>query len=411
MVTALRQGDDEFGSHTQNDALRKAIVAEVRRAGAISFHRFMDLVLYHPRWGYYSSRDQVIGRTGDFLTSPELSPLFGAMLGRQAVEVWQALGEPSEFTIVEAGPGNATLAVDLLEWAARTWPEPRPVLRYVLIERSPALRERQQRRLAGYGAARWVEDVPVVTHGLILSNELLDAFPVHLVYHDGDRLFEGSVIEQNGGLTAAFDRPARSELITYFDALGFAPPVHGVAEVNLDAVAWMRGAAARLEHGMLLTLDYGYPASKLYAPWRTQGTLLCFHKHSAGDDPFVRLGHQDITSHIDFTSIARAAHEQGLEVAGFTNQREYLSALGIHEALNGVGTTPGDEHLARYRAITDLLAPEGLGRVGVLAMTRGLEGVPWRGFPASADAERALAVAGHREIATSPSPREDAASP
>lgn len=382
---------DEFGSHTENEALRAVIAAEIGRAGAIPFRRVMELALYHSEHGYYAGAEPVIGRRGDYLTSPEISPLFGAIIGRQAAELWRLLDRPERFTLVEAGPGNGTMALDLLRWAARAEPEWRAALRYVLVERLPAQRARQQRLLAEEHGVSWEETLPAPVTGCIVSNELLDAFPVHVVSIERGELREAYVTEQDGRLVETWETPSTDEPAAYFAALGRLPGEGARAEVNLEAPRWIAAAAQSLSRGLLLTLDYGYPAAKLYAPWRKQGTLLCFHRHTASDQPLVRLGRQDITSHIDFTSVARAGIDAGLSLAGFTSQRGFLTALGIHESLRTPdATAPGDEYFARYRAVQELLEPAGLGRVNVLALTRGIDGAPPRGFAGSPDPAPAL---------------------
>jgi SAM-dependent MidA family methyltransferase len=377
---------DEFGSHTENDALRDLILSEIAARGPITFRRFMELVLYHPRHGYYNSERPVIGSQGDYVTSPEVSPLFGAIAGRQLAEVWHLLGRPRPFTVVEAGPGNGTMALDLLWWAARIEPEMRGSLRYVLVEQGTAQRERQRRLLSDEPCVCWSESLPGGITGCIISNELLDALPVHVVGVDGARLQEAYVAANDGGFKEVWDGPSLPALEAYFDPLGRLPAEGSRAEVNLEAPRWVTEAAAALDRGLLLTLDYGYPAAALYAPWRRQGTLLCFSRHVANDDPYVRVGRQDITAHVDFTSVARAGLAAGLSLAGFTTQREWLTALGIHDALQlPEGAAPGEEYIARHRAISELVEPAGLGRIRVLALTRGLDGASPRGFAGAED--------------------------
>jgi SAM-dependent MidA family methyltransferase len=374
-------GGDEFGMHTQNEALCAVIAAEIAAAGRITFHRFMELALYHPLHGYYAAPHEVIGPRGDYITSPELSPLFGAMVGRQVAEVWALLGRPAPFTVVEVGPGNGTLAADLLRWAARAAPDLRRALHYVLVERGDALRSRQQRLLAGEPGVSWAAALPEAVTGCIVANELLDAFPVHVVRVEGGALYEAYVVCRAGAFAESWGPPSTPAIARYFEALGLLPGEGALAEVNLEAPRWMRAAGAALARGLILTLDYGYPAGRLYAPWRRRGTLLCFSRHTAGDDPFVRVGRQDITAHVDFTTVARAGAEAGLTLAGFTTQREFLTSLGIHEALRPAGGRGYDEeHFARHRAVTELLDPAGLGRVRVLAQTRGLAAAALRGF-------------------------------
>jgi len=166
--------------------------------------------------------------------------------------------------------------------------------------------------------------------------------------------------------------PSTSELATYFDRLGFLPAEACVVEVNLEAVHWIASAAAALERGFVLTLDYGYPARELFAPWRREGTLLCFYQQTVSTDPYARVGRQDITAHVDFSSLARAGAAAGLETLGFTTQSRFLAALGAADALAGGPAAVGglEEYLARRRAVEALLNPEGLGRIRVLAQGR-----------------------------------------
>jgi SAM-dependent MidA family methyltransferase len=323
----------------------------------------------------------VIGRTGDYLTSPELSPLFGAMMGRQLAEVWEQLDRPPSFTVVEAGPGNGTLASDLLGWATRANPDFRSALRYVLVEQGTAQRERQQRLLGGESGVSWAESLPEDITGCIISNELLDALPVHVVRHEGSVLREQYITLHGDALAEVWGEPSTPELACTFETLGLLPGERALAEVNLEAPRWMEQAARSLQRGLVLTLDYGYPAHTLYAPWRKQGTLLCFARHTANHDPLARVGRQDMTAHVDFTTVARAGLQQGLTLAGFASQREWLTALGIHEALR---STPGEEYFARHRAISELTESTGLGRVRVLALTRGLT-APLRAFAGQPD--------------------------
>lgn len=381
---------DEFGSHTENEALCALIATEIGAVGCLPFCRFMALALYHPVYGYYATERPVIGRAGDYLTSPEVSPLFGAMVGRQVAEVWTILGYPNPMMVVEAGPGNGTLAHDLLRWATRAAPDLRAALRYVLVEQLPAQRARQQRLLSGEPGVCWAEELPTGITGCILANELLDALPVHVVRVERGTLQEQYVTLDGDTFAEVWGEPCDG-VAAYFERLALRPAPGARAEVNLEAPRWMAAAANALVCGLVVCLDYGYPAATLYAPWRRQGTLLCFSHHTANDEPLARVGRQDITAHVDFSSVARAGMGAGLTLAGFTTQREWLTALGIHEALRlPAGAMPDEEHFARRRAITELLEPAGLGRIRVLALARGMEGVTLRGFAGASDPDRTL---------------------
>lgn len=364
----------EFEPVTENAALKQAILEAIGKAGgAIPFRDFMALVLYHPTLGYYTSPREKIGRSGDYLTSPELSPMFGAMVGRQLREMWQNLGSPPAFDTVEAGPGTGVLARDILTWAMRADDAFAAALRYTLVETSSTLAKRQQATLAADGlTAKLRNKLPSGVSGCILSNELLDAMPVHRVAFENGALREVYV-------TADFSeefRDPHSDVIAYFDALGLLPGEGCRAEVNLEAPAWMTGAARALGRGYVLTFDYGYEAPELFASWRTEGTLMCFYRHNPSHEPYARIGHQDMTAHLDFTTIRHAGEAAGLITLGLTTQSQFLGALGVAEALaQPAGPEPDmEEYFARRRSVTDLLDPAGLGRVKVLVQAKGVEG-------------------------------------
>ncbi len=375
----------EFEPTTENAALKAAIATAIDDAGgALPFRDFMQMALYDPALGYYTSPRDVIGRGADYLTSPELSPLFGAMLGRQLQEMWQRLDRPGRFNAVETGPGTGVLARDVLAWAARTAPDFAGALRYTLVETSPALTERQQATLAAEGLeAEWREALPSGVTGCVFSNELLDALPVHRVAVRDGALREIYVMRDGDGFGEQLRDP-QAGVAAYFGALGLLPGEGCRAEVNLEAPRWIAEAASAIERGYLLTLDYGYAAEELYAAWRSDGTLLCFYRHNPSDDPYARIGRQDITAHVDFTTVSRSGEDAGLETLGLTTQTEFLGALGIGEALQQpAGDRPDmEEYFARRRAVTDLIDPGGLGRVKVLVQVKGAAG-PLTGLSAS----------------------------
>ncbi len=365
----------EFEPVTENAALKSAIVARIQAEGGICFRDFMAMALYHPGLGYYAGARDPIGRDADYVTSPELSPIFGAMLGRQLHELWEALGSPPSIDLVEAGAGSGVLARDILSWAQRTAPDLLTAVRYTIVEPHQPAIARQRERLTAHGLAEkvaWSTKLPPNITGVILSNELLDAMPVHRVALENGRLREIYVTWDGARFTEELRDPA-PEVINYFDALRLLPGEGCRAEVNLEALAWVRSAAASLARGFLLAIDYGYEASDLYAPWRTGGTLLAFYRQNPSTDPYARIGRQDLTAHVDFTSIRRDGEESGLRTLGLITQSQFLENLGITEAL----ATPPDstnleEYAARRRAVTELLDPGGLGRIRVLIQAKGV---------------------------------------
>lgn len=378
------------------------------RDGRLTFAAFMAEALYGPD-GFYTRRVRLGGPGGDFFTSPELHPAFGALLGRFAGRVWAALGRPERFDLVEHGPGSGALARDLLTWADHAAPAFAAAISYRLVEASPTLRAAQESALAAAGLldgrvawdAATAGDGPRRVTGLILANELVDALPVHLVVlRDGELRERFVVADSDGrdGLGWVEDRPSSPALDAYFARLGLRPADDCLAEVNLDGVAWIERTAASLERGALLVLDYGYPAPELYAPHRRHGTLLTYREHTLGSDPLRHAGAQDITAHVDFTSLARAGERAGLETVGLIGQAALLRRLGLDGYLRRLDRAPlaAHEHDANRRALLALAEPTGLGRVQALLQTRGLPAFDPFAEPAdSADSDDGGAPARH----------------
>jgi SAM-dependent MidA family methyltransferase len=377
MHAALRYDGrvSEFESGTENAALKQRIINRIHAEGEISFRDFMAMALYEPGLGYYTSNRVVLGRQGDYLTSPEVSPIFGAMVGRQLREMWDRLGSPPSFDLVEAGAGSGVLARDILSWARRTAPGFFAAARYTIAEVSAQLAARQRDHLEAEGLAEkvsWTRGLPPSVKGVIFSNELLDAMPVHRVAVENGRLLE-VFVTWDGAYFAEELREASSNVARHFQWLGLLPTEGNRAEVNLESIEWVRTAAASLERGFLLTIDYGYEAQDLYAPWRREGTLLCFYRHNPCDDPYLRIGRQDMTSHIDLTSVSRAGEEAGLATLGLVSQSEFLANLGISEAMQPPEGGDLEEYFARRAAVTELLDPGGLGRISVLVQGKDCE--------------------------------------
>ncbi|HEY9363460.1 MAG TPA: SAM-dependent methyltransferase [Chitinophagaceae bacterium] len=306
--------------------LSSIIAEKIKEQGPISFHDFMELSLYHPRWGYYTSDGNKLGRSGDYYTSPFLTALFGQMIAKQLKEMWLIMDKP-DFTVVEYGAGTGLLCHDILE-ELKNYPEFYDKLHYCIIEKSAVMRQKQQSILNE--KVSWLNSINELSEitGCILSNELLDNFSVHQVVVK-EKLMEVFVGYENGFVELL--RPASKELADYFDQFQIKLPEGYRTEVNLEARSWLNEISSALKKGFLLTIDYGFPANELYSPRRSSGTLVCYHQHQLNESPYTNIGNQDITAHINFSALHQWGLQYGLQTCGFTNQALFLQGLGLTE--------------------------------------------------------------------------------
>ena len=335
-------------------SLSEIIINKIQQNGPISFRDFMEMVLYYPGLGYYNSERDKIGKGGDFYTSPNLTPAFGEMLGEQIEEMWHILGE-KELTIVEMGAGTGLLSQDVLLRLKRN-SELYQGLDYCIIEKSPHMRKKQEKRLGG--RARWCDSIHELSGmtGCIFSNELVDAFPVHQVVME-EELMEVFVDYKNRFLETL--RPAPKELKKYFAELEVVLPPGYRIEVNLDAMRWIQETGSSLNKGFVMTIDYGYPSSELYQEYRSRGTLMCYYKHTGNDNPYVHIGEQDITSHVNFSALVHWGKRAGLELCGFTDQVHFLLGLGIEKYLEKLQGSDPENYLKKMLQIKTLMLEMG----------------------------------------------------
>ena len=379
---------DDFALATQATPLARIVRAEIAAGGGrITFARFMALALGHPEHGYYARAGLRWGREGDFETSPEVHPVFGYLWARQVVECWERLGSPARFDLVEPGAGSGAFAVSMLTWLRERAPACFAAARPWLLDGHPRRIEEQRAALAAVGLAAehallddWLAAGDPVT-GVVISNELFDALPVHLVRQENGTLLEWyASLDDGGTLRLETGAPSTPALAARFAALGLEPGEGCDAEVSLAAAELMRAIAGRLERGYILTIDYGYPAAELYAPWRRGGTLLAFRNHSPQPDPLSMPGLTDLTAHVDFTSLIAAAASARFEAAPLTTQARALIALGLSDAVEAARGRMAEDFAgfaAARRAADTLIEPAGLGRIKVLALAKGasLEGL------------------------------------
>jgi SAM-dependent MidA family methyltransferase len=345
--------------------LEQFIRHRIEEEGGIPFAEYMALCLYHPEYGYYMAPRERIGKQGDFFTSSSVHSLFGRLIARQLCQMWDLLGRGS-FTIAEQGSGEGHLCLDILEAAAEENPEFYQSLCYRLVEISPDSRECLGKLLVRHRErVDWCSmDDLAGMEGCFLSNELVDAFPVHLLEKRGGELKEVYVVMRDDKFAEELRPLSTAQIMEHFRNLGVEPAEGNRAEINLEAVRWLKQVAALVHRGFVITIDYGYPAQELYAPFRRNGTLMCYHCHTCSEDPYSNIGYQDITAHVDFTALQRTGEGQGLFPLYFGEQYRFLMGLGFVEALMELEARETDENRARALRLTlkNLILPEeGMG--------------------------------------------------
>jgi SAM-dependent MidA family methyltransferase len=334
----------------------------IRREGPISFERFMKQALYHPELGYYSSGRCAIGRRGDYFTSVSVGPLFGRLVAGQFAEIWDSLGRPNDFRIVEQGAHQGQFAFDVLKALREQQADLFALVRYEIIEPFAVLRERQRGVLRPFcEQVEWTESLEAIEPfvGVHFSNELIDAMPVRLLVGAGEEKQlhwnERRVEQSSAGFIFVACDIADSRLGAHLTRLP-APPVAGYeTEVNLAALEWVENVAKKLERGLVLIADYGLVRSDFFSPGRRTGTLQTYAQHRALSSPLEEVGESDLTTHVEWTSLAERAEASGLKIAGFTDQHHFLTGLlSTYPALAALG-------MEKSRALQTLIHPEFLG--------------------------------------------------
>ncbi len=371
----------------EDAALVARIHAEIAASGPMPFARFMELALYDPDGGYYRGDAARPGRDGDFLTAPEAHPIFGAALARAVEEVWLRLGRPDPFVLREYGAGTGTLAVAILDGLEAAGSDLARVLRYQPVEVEPRRVDAIAARFEGADRAGVLVDPggrePI--EGLVLGNEVLDALPVHRVVVRDGVLREVLVGSRDGVFIDVESEPSTPALAGRLAAAGVTLATGQRAEICLAVDVWMAEAAAGLRRGALLLIDYGYPATELYDPIRRRdGTLRAYLRHRVHDDPYIHVGRQDLTAHVDVTAVERVAAAAGLMHLGTTTQAEFLVGLGIQDLLQGIQADPAttlEDYLVVRSALMRMLDPGAMGRFRVMGFGRDWPlGPPLTGF-------------------------------
>lgn len=374
-----RRAESRAGSDRRGPA-GDAIARRIAQDGPVPFSEFMEAALYAPQGGYYTSGRQTWGPKGDYITSVDVSPVFARTLGRQVVECWEKLGSPTSFELVEAGAGRGWLSLGMLDFIRSACPGLYDAVAVRLVELGGPPEWTPPEKVSWH---RSLEELEPVDAAFVISNELMDSFPVHRVKFTGGALkelfvdYDGSSFFEKEGVLSD---PA---LAGYFQRTGVEPFEGMTAEVNLESGKWVRKASSLFSRGFAVTIDYGAPARELYSPDRRGGSLHCHFRHALNDNPFANIGEQDITAHVDFTALALDGIDAGLSVTGFTTQKNFLLGLGILDELKTPASLgiDGVYEVNFNRAIGALISPGGMGDTfKVLVHHKGIEKPRLKGF-------------------------------
>lgn len=372
-------------ARTEPSPLAEILASQIRERGRITFAEYMESCLYHPQYGYYAKANQQARR--DYITSVDVSPVFGRLLTRQLHEMWTILGRPERIWLVEAGAGTGALAKQILDFARDSLGEFYAALQYIGVERSAARRAAQGAALQTHIArnrfsslAEMPEQIPC---GCIFSNELFDAFPVHRVAREKGELREIYVTLCGRGLADEIGPLSTPALAEYFRAIEIALRDDQLAEICLQSCDWIETAARRLQRGFVLTIDYGYEARELYDERHMRGTLLAYGRHRASEDFYRAPGEQDLTAHVNFTALDVCGRRGGLMRTGMTSQTNFLLALARYANFADLENPGANEHeqTAANLRFKTLVHPEDMGETfRVLAQHKGIEMPRLAGF-------------------------------
>jgi SAM-dependent MidA family methyltransferase len=333
----------------------------------MTFADFMEACLYEPDLGYYTSPGRKVGAEGDFYTSISVHAAFGRVIAREIAQMWRCMGSPLHFTLVECGAGNGRLACDIMDYLVERESQLHDGVRLVLVEKEPSLESAQREMLTTHAdKVTWLSPDEFSSgrftfSGCLYSNELFDALPVHRVVMTADGLQEIYVTRKDGELSEETGPLSTTAIEDYLARVAIELRPGQQAEINLAAPAWLASASKALRTGFMVTIDYGFPAAELFASHRSRGTLLCYHRHQIEENPYIRLGRQDITAHVDFTTLMRCGEEAGLKTEWFGEQYRFLLSAGIVEEIEEIERSDAtDEQKLKLRlALKKLIMPEG----------------------------------------------------
>lgn len=363
--------------------LQQLVIDHIRTRGPVSFAWFMETALYHPEYGYYRQPERKPGRGGDFITSPELHPFFGNTLARQVAETWDALGQPRHLVMREHGASSGGLAYDILVALSEKAPDVLESIDYRLVDVNTHRLEEAISAMAEVGFADRVSfehpDSLDPEAGLVLANEIADALPVHRFLMRDGVIREVLVdVTADGGLVDAEADPSPELLTTiqqHFDQHGITLPDGARFEFSPATADWVKSITESLTRGIAVIIDYGYEAARLYQGHLLEGTVRGYWQHTATDNPYLRVGEQDLTAHVNFSWLGDTAEAAGMRSLGLTTQSEYLTRLGLGDWLVDLQQQPDvayDEYYLAQNATMRLIDPSGLGRFRVLGLAKDL---------------------------------------
>ena len=351
----------------------------IKNNGRITFAEFMEIVLFYPNLGYYTSGINITDL--DYYTAPTTHPSFGALLAFQLKQVWDLIGQPDQFHILEMGSGSGMLRQTILEYSEKLNASFRRSIEYISIDyRSPSI-------LISDKDTNFVraESIPFKgLNGCILSNELIDAFPVHRIVVNNGNIQEIFLeINGNGEIEEVLDAPSTSEIEESLEPFIADLPSKFIGEVNLKQLSWVENVTSSLNKGLILTIDYGGLANQIYSEANALGTLRCYYRHEYVQNPYIRLGSQDMTSLVNFTPIMQRGESIGLRIAGFSSQRDFLINLGFNNLMDNLRTRslPQRQSDSNRMAMLNLIKPGSMGDFRVLAQVKGMnDSIQLHGF-------------------------------
>ncbi|MEJ5172083.1 MAG: SAM-dependent methyltransferase [Hydrogenothermaceae bacterium] len=335
----------------------------IKSKGAISFRDFMEMALYHSEYGYYTSNKQKIGGFGDYFTSSELDPIFGQLLAKQFIEIYERYFKDQHIHIVEVGSGKGYLLHDVVRYVKDKYPDIYRNIKFLSVEKSDYHRQLQRELLKDFDNIEYYQDISDIhpIKGIIYSNELFDAIPTHMIKVKDGKVYEIFLTLDQEDNVVEIEKEISEEIRKYIEDLDIKLPDNITTEINTDAIKVISMLADKLEKGFVFTIDYGYPSRELYKPYRSRGTLICYYKHTYNENYYQNVGLQDITSHVNFSAISYYGGKSGLKTVGFTDQAHFLINLGLAEELNNLYEKGDYKSYEKANRLKTLILPKGMG--------------------------------------------------